>query len=579
MENYVFLITNLANKFGTLFIFTFILSNLKTARALINKKPVSLKDKLVLSVVFGLFGIVGTYLSVEFDGALINTRIIGVATGGILGGPVVGFLAGLIAGLHRYTMPTGLFTQIACTVSVPFEGLVAGLIGLKIKNKKNIWAYAALVGAIGESMRKISVLIFSKPFPMAVELVKNIWMPMVLINSIGLALLFLIIANVNKDRERIGAEQVNLSINIVDKILPYLKGGLHLGNANNVTDTIQEMTDFDAVTITDKNLIIAHSGTTTPRHGVGKPIVTESTHVVLEEGKMLQMNKCSERNCEVKDCMLNSAIITPLKDGEEIVGTMKFYKFPQNSMTEIDRETAWGLSKLISNQIRINRLEENSKLLVEAELKALQAQINPHFLFNSLTVIASLCRTNALKARDLILHLSNHFRNNLTIERDLVTIDVELNHVKSYVEIEKARFEDKLEVVYKIDENLDCLLPPLTLQPLVENAIKHGILTKKEGGKVVIDGEAFRDNVYITIYDNGVGISDEKIATITDDKIRQVESIGLYNVNRRLIGKFGKDYNLDIKSKQGEWTKIIVKIPCLKHNTLWKEVKNESAVS
>ncbi len=579
MENYVFLITNLANKFGTLFIFTFILSNLKPARALINKKPVNFKDKLVLSVVFGLFGIVGTYLSVEFDGALINTRIIGVATGGILGGPVVGFLAGLIAGLHRYTMPTGLFTQIACTVSVPFEGLVAGLIGLKIKNKKNIWAYAALVGAIGESMRKISVLIFSKPFPMAVELVKNIWMPMVLINSIGLALLFLIIANVNKDRERIGAEQVNLSINIVDKILPYLKGGLHLGNANNVTDTIQEMTDFDAVTITDKNLIIAHSGTTTPRHAVGKPIVTESTHEVLEEGKMLQMNRCSERNCEVKDCMLNSAIITPLKDGEEIVGTMKFYKFPQNSMTEIDRETAWGLSKLISNQIRINRLEENSKLLVEAELKALQAQINPHFLFNSLTVIASLCRTNALKARDLILHLSNHFRNNLTIERDLVTIDVELNHVKSYVEIEKARFEDKLEVIYKIDERLDCLLPPLTLQPLVENAIKHGILTKKEGGKVVIDGEAFRDNVYITIYDNGVGISDDKIATITDDKIRQVESIGLYNVNRRLIGKFGKDYHLDIKSIQGEWTKITVKIPCLKHNTFWEEVKNESAVS
>ncbi len=579
MENYAFLITNLANKFGTLFIFTFILSNLKTARALINKKPVSLKDKLVLSVVFGIFGIIGTYLSVEFDGALINTRIIGVATGGILGGPVVGFLAGLIAGIHRYTMPTGLFTQVACAVSVPLEGLMAGLIGMKIKNKKNIWAYAALVGIIGESMRKISVLIFSRPYPMAVELVKNIWVPMALINSIGLALLFLIIANINKDRERIGAEQVNLSINIVDKILPYLKGGLHLGNANNVTDTIQEMTDFDAVTITDKDIIIAHSGTTTPRHGVGKPIVTKSTFEVLTKGSMIQMNRCSERNCEVKNCMLNSAIITPLKDGEEIVGTMKFYKYPQNSMTEIDKETAWGLSKLISNQIRINRLEENSKLLVEAELKALQAQINPHFLFNSLTVIASLCRTNALKARDLILHLSNHFRNNLTIERDLVTIDVELNHVKSYVEIEKARFEDKLEVIYKIDENLDCLLPPLTLQPLVENAIKHGILTKKEGGKVVIDGEAYRDNVYITIYDNGVGISDEKIATITDDKIRQVESIGLYNVNRRLIGKFGKDYQLDIKSNQGEWTKIIVKIPCLKHNRLWEEVKNESAVS
>lgn len=579
MENYSFLIINLANKFGTLFIFTFILSNLKPAKALINKKPVSLKDKLILSVVFGIFGIVGTYLSVEFDGALINTRIIGVATGGILGGPLVGFLAGLIAGLHRYTMPTGLFTQVACAVSVPLEGLVAGLIGAKIKNKKNIWAYAALVGAIGESMRKVSVLIFSRPYPLAVELVRNIWVPMVLINSIGLALLFLIIANVNKDREKIGAEQVNLSINIVDKILPYLKGGLHLGNANNITDNIQEMTDFDAVTITDKDIIIAHSGTSTERHGAGKPIVTDSTIEVLREGKMIQMDKCMEKNCEVKNCMLNSSIITPLKDGEKIVGTMKFYKSPQNSMTDIDRETAWGLSKLISNQIRINRLEENSKLLVEAELKALQAQINPHFLFNSLTVISSLCRTNALKARDLILHLSNHFRNNLTIERDLVTIDVELGHVKSYVEIEKARFGDKLEVIYKIDENLDCLLPPLTLQPLVENAIKHGILSKKEGGKVVIDGETLDGNVYITIYDNGIGIPEEKLTTIKDENIKHVESIGIYNVNRRLIGKFGKEYKLDIKSKNKEWTKIIVKIPCLKHSALWEEVRNESSVS
>jgi len=579
MENYTFLITNLANRFGTLFIFTFIMSNLKPARALINKKPVNLKDKLVLSVVFGVFGIIGTYLSVEFDGALINTRIIGVATGGILGGPIVGFLAGLIAGLHRYTMPTGLFTQVACAVSVPLEGLVAGLIGERIKNKKNIWIYAAIVGAIGESMRKISVLIFSKPFPAAVELVKNIWIPMVLINSIGLALLFLIIANVNKDRERIGAEQVNLSINIVDKILPYIKGGLDIGNANKITDTIHEMTDFDAVSITDKNSIIAHSGESTIRHGVGKPIVTESTYDVLKNGNMIQMNKCTETDCEVKNCMLNSSIITPLKDGEEVVGTMKFYKFPQNSMTEIDRETAWGLSKLFSNQIRINRLEENSKLLVEAELKALQAQINPHFLFNSLTVISSLCRTNALKARELILHLSNHFRNNLTIERDLVTIDVELGHVKSYVEIERARFEDKLEVIYNIDESLDCLLPPLTLQPLVENAIKHGILTKKEGGKVVIDGEAHEGNVFISIYDNGIGIDENRIENLTDEKIKHVESIGLYNVNRRLIGKFGKDYKLDIQSKKGEWTKVTVKIPCLKHNSFWEEVSHESAVS
>jgi len=561
MENYQFLIMNLANKFGTLFMFAFILSNLKTARELINKKPIIMKDKLILSLVFGIFGIIGTYLSVEFDGALVNTRIIGVATGGILGGPLVGLLSGIIAAIHRYYMPTGKFTQIACTVSVPLEGLVAGLLGLWIKEKKNIWIYAALIGAICESMRKISVLIFSKPFPAAVELVSNIWLPMVLINSIGLGLLFLIIENILKDRERIGAEKVNLSINIIDKILPYIKGVLITESANKITETVQKMTEFDAVTITDRNNIIAHYGVNTKRHQVGGPIITQATRNVVETGEMIQIAKCLEQDCNEKNGPLKSAIITPLKDGDEVVGTMKFYKLPQNSMSEVDKETAWGLSKLLSNQIRISRLEENSKLLVQAELKALQAQINPHFLFNSLTVIASLCRTNALKARELILHLSNHFRNNLTIDRELVTLDVEISHVKSYVEIEMARFGDKLSVNYNIDEGIDCLLPPLTLQPLVENAIKHGILSKVDGGTVNIEAHLEDNLVILSILDDGVGMDPYKIEKLRDKNEKHIYSIGLNNVNKRLIGNFGEEFSLTIESDIGNWTKVTVKSP------------------
>jgi two-component system sensor histidine kinase LytS len=232
-------------------------------------------------------------------------------------------------------------------------------------------------------------------------------------------------------------------------------------------------------------------------------------------------------------------------------------------MNNVDREIAWGLARLLSSQIKIGRLEKNSKLLVEAELKALQAQINPHFLFNSLTVIASLCRTNAMKARELILHLSNHFRNNLTIDRDLVNLEVELSHVKSYVEIEMARFEDKLKVEYDIEEGIDCLLPPLTLQPLVENAIKHGILPQKEGGYVRISASMDGDLVNITIFDNGVGIPHETIEKLNDKNVKHIDSIGLNNVNQRLIGKFGPGFALEIKSEYGEYTEMIIKAPCI----------------
>lgn len=546
MEEYGFLLMNLANKFGTLFMFAFIVSNLKPAREFIYKNPVSVRDKVLLSIVFGIFGIIGTYFSVEFNGALINTRIIGVATGGLLGGPVVGLASGIIAAIHRYMMPTGKFTQLACAVSVPLEGLVAGLFGLAFRNRKNLWLHAAFVGAVCESMRKISVLIFSKPFPEAVDLVKDIWIPMVIINSIGLALLFLVIENIFKDRERIGAEQVNLSINIIDKLLPYIKGYLSHDNAVVITDTIQNMTTFDAVTITDREKIIAHSGIYLGSHEVGEKINTYNFNKIITNGETVQVK---------------STIISPIRDGDNIVGTVKYYKKPENIMNKVDMETAWGLSRLLSSQIKIGRLEANSKLLVEAELKALQAQINPHFLFNSLTVIASLCRTNSMKARELILHLSNHFRNNLTIDRDLVNLEVELSHVKSYVEIEMARFGDKLKVEYNISENIDCLLPPLTLQPIVENAIKHGILPKKEGGNVKISAYMDGDLVNISIYDNGVGISEKIIEKLNNENTKHIDSIGLNNVNQRLIGKFGPGFALEIKSEEGKYTQMIIKAP------------------
>ncbi|MGM0379690.1 MAG: LytS/YhcK type 5TM receptor domain-containing protein [Bacillota bacterium] len=563
MENLEFLLTNLINKLGTLFMFAFIISKSTTVRELINKKAIKLKDKFKLSIIFGFFGIIGTYLSIEFNGALINTRIIGVATGGILGGPLVGFLSGIIAGTHRYFMPTGLFTKVACAVSVPLEGLIAGLLSKRVMKKKNIWFYAAGVGAIGESMRKISVLIFSKPYTKALDLVRDIWLPMVIINSIGLALLFLIIQNIFKDREKIGAKQFNLSINIVDQVLPYLQNRLDSSNLFEISSIIKNKTTFDAITITNKKEIIAYSSCDKEKFKIGEKIKSPLIKQVLESGQIFYLDEEENRDIKIKQNVFNSIIIAPLKDAKKIIGTMNFYKLSEKAMTEIDKEIAWSLSKLISNQLRIKRLEENSKLLVQAELRSLQAQINPHFLFNSLSVIASLCRINSKKARNLILHLSNHFRNNLDNDKKLISLDTELDHVKSYIEIEKARFEGKLVVINNIDEDIECLVPPLTLQPIVENSIKHGILNKENGGKVIIEGEKKSQNIIISIYDNGIGISEKKIDSIINKDIKHKNSIGLYNVNKRLIGIYGEEYKLKIKSKIGEWTQVDVKIPII----------------
>ena len=555
------IILGLGNKLANLFIFALILSRLKSFRKLILKRPVNLQDKLILSLVFGVWGIVGTYFSIEFEGALVNTRIIGVATGGLLGGPLVGLIGGLIAGIHRYLIPAGGFTTTACAISTVFEGLMAGYMTNYIKNKENKWIYAALTGAIAESMRKISVLIFSRPFEDAVMLVKAIWIPMVVINSLGMALLFIIIDNIFSEEEKVVAEQAQLTLKIVDKTLPFIKKGINSESIQRVAQIVYDMTDYDAVSFTNREYLVAHAGAGTPRHGRGKPIVTDITKKVLNTGEPVILGSCTELNCEhVNNCPLSSVIMYPLKEEGKVIGTFKIYKSMENSMTSIDVELASGLARLFSTQLLLGKLEERSKLLARAELKALQAQINPHFLFNSLTVIGSLCRTDSEKARDLIIHLSNVFRKNLNMNKEKITLEEELNHVKSYVAIEKCRFEDKLQVIYEIEENLECLIPPLTLQPIVENSIKHGLLPKKNGGKVSVKANSIKDEVIVYVEDDGVGIDEKTLLNIMNDENNK-DSIGVNNVNKRLKGLFGDEYGLYIDSQVEKGTCVMFKIP------------------
>ena len=190
------------------------------------------------------------------------------------------------------------------------------------------------------------------------------------------------------------------------------------------------------------------------------------------------------------------------------------------------------------DKLSLIKLKEENKI---AELKALKAQIEPHFLFNSLNVIGAYCRTDGEKAKDLILNLSNYFRATLEIEGDFSTLEKELTLIKAYVAIEQARFSDRLEVKFLIDDNLlGVKFPILILQPIVENSIKHGILKKIDGGIVTISVRDNENEVHVEISDNGVGFenADESIST----------GLGLKNVNNRLKLLYGENYALNIVS-------------------------------
>lgn len=201
------------------------------------------------------------------------------------------------------------------------------------------------------------------------------------------------------------------------------------------------------------------------------------------------------------------------------------------------------------------REQEFSKLATEAELRALRAQINPHFLFNALTTISYLIQTAPDKANVTLMRLTKLLRGVLRSTDEFLTLGEEMALIEAYLEIERARFEERLHVIIEIPDTLKTLkIPSLILQPLVENAIKHGISPKKQGGTVAIKAETRGQNLMLEVHDTGSGVQSE------DLKQRRSQRIGLNNVEERLRLYFNEDASLEIDSQIGFGTNVRITI-------------------
>ncbi len=554
------LFQNLISRVGLIMLLAFIVTRIKSFRRLVAKQNINIKNKILLSFIIGTYGIVCTYTGIPIKGAIANARAIGVFVGGLLGGPFVGALSGLIAGGHRFLIDIGGFTAFSCGLSTFTEGIMAGFLKRKIDKFNNKFLFALIAGMLAEVWQMIVILSFSKPFLEALELVKIIGIPMIVANGIGIAVCTSIVYGVFEDIENAEAYQAQLALKIANKTLKYFRKGLNEDTAYEVAKIIKNMTEFKAVVLTDKQKILAYVGVGEDHHQSGNPIKTDLTKKAIKEGKPIIANTKEEIGCDNIDCKLKSAIIIPLMEGDEIVGTLKLYKDKENLINKVESELALGLAHLFSTQIELSKIDYQSELLAKAELKALQSQINPHFLFNAINTIVCLVRTQPDDARRLLIHLGNYFRNNLQANNNEVDLHKEIETIKSYLEIEKERFGGKLNIVYDIPEQVECSLPPLLLQPIVENAVKHGIFEKVEGGTVeiiVLDDETETE---LIVKDNGLGMSQEFLASLLDDRNNST-GIGLKNVNNRLKNKYGRDYGLIIKSQLGYGTTVTMRIP------------------
>lgn len=199
--------------------------------------------------------------------------------------------------------------------------------------------------------------------------------------------------------------------------------------------------------------------------------------------------------------------------------------------------------------------------VIQTEVAFLQSQIKPHFFYNVLNSIVSLCYTDSRKAGKLLTEFSNYLRRSFDIQENrlFVSLETELDLVKSYVAIEQARFGDRLKVTYDVDPNLlPNQIPPLIIQPLVENSVRHGLMTREEGGQIMIAARQEENAIAIEVSDNGVGIPADKLAGLLTDKQKST-SVGLRNINRRLLKHYGKE--LRVASQEGQGTLVTVTIP------------------
>lgn len=554
------ILKGLAEKISIIAAIALLMTKSQTFRRYLNSQK-NERETFSLVIVFGILSLAGTYSGVSVQGSVANTSAIGTVSAGMLGGPLVGVWVGLITGVHFYLVYGG-FTALACAVSSVMQGLLGGLVYWLARDKNCDWKMGIALGVVGQTLEMLIILLFAPPFDLAWNFIRVAAIPMLCLNGLGLGLFLYVIRAVYDEEEQIAAGQAQKVLQIADRTLPYLRKGLNRESAQNAVRIIHEMSNVAAVSITDTQQIIAYVGLGADHHFRGQPLFfAEEVLQKLQAGQSIQGTSEMEINCRGPFCPLRSFIAVPLRPGDRMVGVLILYR-DLRGKSIVDLTLAEGLGTLFSTQLELAELEYQKELSAASEIRALQAQIQPHFLFNTLNTIGSLIRSRPEKAREVLVFLGEFLRRNMRQGVAFHTVQEEFKHVEAYLAIEEARFANKLKVNINIESGTEeVVLPPLVLQPLVENAVKHGLLPKDTGGTMSIHVRLEEDSLKIVVQDDGVGISAFKLRDMLEgDQGEDAEiGIGLRNVHWRLLRLYGR--GLLIESTLGEGTSVSFRVP------------------
>ena len=522
------------------------------------------KNQIALMVFFGFLGILGTYSGNQIFHSFANLRAMSIVAAGVYGGFRVGTGAGLIAGGHRFIIDPWGFSAVPCAMATFLEGMISGLIAPRLGRYRQNWAVAGLICFAGEGFHMLLVLAISRPFAEAVDLVAIIAMPMMVANPIGTALFIHLTKILFQRREQRESIQAQTVLAIANETVVHFRKGLTPDSARETARIIYRRLGVAAVSITDTRKILAHEGAGSDHHVPGNDILTVVTAQVLVKGRPVFLKDRAAIGCHVPGCPINAAIVVPLKKNNQIIGTLKLYGAGDIRLDTVQFNIAKGLKRLFATQFELEDIKTAEQLLERTRIRHLQAQINPHFLFNALNTIASFCRTDPARSRELILDLSSYMRKNLEASHGLIRLSEELDQIRSYLAIEKARFGSRINFEAHVDPGCDTLMiPALIIQPLVENAVKHGILGSEQGSRVSLAISREKRGTAVSVRDDGAGMPRDQVADLLsgNGEAEGPGGLGLTNTRLRLSHLYGPDHGLAIKSRKGKGTTVSFTIP------------------
>ena len=540
----------------------FLLARYTAFSRLFYRKGLTRNQELFLIAIFGSISIISFMIFQEAGASLFLPLYFGVYSG-----VVPGFGTSIILAIFLYIKGQPIFTVVMCLVAGP----LGAFLGMKIPPGARKPFYVPLLAGL------ITLLGFSKGGTSFLNLIpdmisrnENWFLEILFYLSIYIAVCYLLLALLEiivSDEDKKKALQTNNILNLVGNALDQIRKGISEENAKNICQSLKKALDIPGVCIIDKQRSLFSPGPNPHLYPPENETFKNIQRRLFEEGLVFEGDHRLIFGGCGGDCDFTSIFLLPLNDGQKVVAALGFIQSKRQAFSSSDQNLATGLSLIFSSELTRSKFEEQRMVLESAKFRLLQAQINPHFLFNSLNTIAWMTGKDPEKAEELIIHLSNFMRQSFDQKGEFVTLRKEIDYLKSYLFIEKSRFMEKLQVNYTIDEvALNNYIPPFLIQPLVENSIKHGISKKKDGGTIHVTVSEEEEKVKVTVEDNGDGCSPERLYEILNTPPIEKEGaprrgIGVYNVKERVNAMFGQQAKFTMESTQGVGTKVCFYLP------------------